>query len=139
MVVNKIKNKMSRAQYRMIKGMDNDKMTAYLDKIEENAYTEGYKEGFSKGAKADRPARVVETFDKDEKDNTLIRYTCPNKDCRKRFQTSLLDLPGYCRQCGCKLSWADVIEGEKELEQDPDPENEEAAEKSEQTEAAEAE
>ena len=116
MVVNKIKNKMSRAQYRMIKGMDNDKMTAYLDKIEENAYTEGYKEGFSKGAKADRPARVVETFDKDEKDNTLIRYTCPNKDCRKRFQTSLLDLPGYCRQCGCKLSWTDVLDGEEEAE-----------------------
>ncbi len=120
-------NKMSRNQYRAIKAMNNEKMTEYLDKIESNAYTEGYKDGFSKGAASERPARVVEKFEKSGKDKILIKYTCPNKECGKKFQTYLNDLPNYCRQCGCKLSWTDVIEGEEE----------EQEEKTEQTAAAE--
>lgn len=120
-------NKMSRNQYRAIKAMNNEKMTDYLDKIESNAYTKGYKDGFSKGAASEGPTRVVERFEKSGKDKILIKYTCPNKECGKKFQTYLNDLPNYCRQCGCKLSWTDVIEGEEE----------EQEEKTEQTAAAE--
>ena len=110
------KNKMRRDQYRAIKAMNNEKMTEYLDKIESHAYTTGYKEGFSKGSATERPARVVEIFEKDENDKNLIKYTCPDKKCGKRFQTFLNDLPGFCRQCGCKLSWSDVTSAEEEDE-----------------------
>ena len=107
-------NKMTRDQYRAIKAMNNEKMTAYLYRLHENAFAKGFKEGLAKGASADRPARVVERFEKDEKDTNLIKYTCPNKECGKKFQTFLNDLPNYCRQCGCRLSWSDVTNEEED-------------------------
>ncbi len=107
--IRKEKTKLSRSEYRTIKNYNNEQMSEYLEKV----YQRGWAIGYTTGKLAKEKEHVVEKFERymekdGEEEKPAVRYTCPNKECKKEFRAFENDPPTYCRQCGTKLSWSDV-------------------------------
>lgn len=106
-------DKLSRKDYKTIKGYDNAQMTKYLEGVYKKAWANGFMAGQESTKKE---FRVEYTIDK-EAPNLSVRYTCPNKQCGCELER-ISEPALFCSRCGVKLAWPKIGDIEEEVEDD---------------------
>lgn len=107
-------DKLSRKDYKAIKGYNNEQMTKYLEGVYKKAWVNGFKAGQESTKKA---FRVEYEIDK-ENPNLSVKYICPNKECRCELTRSCESDALFCSRCGIRLAWPSMGEIEEAADDD---------------------
>lgn len=108
-------DKLSRKDYKAIKGYNNEQMTKYL----EGVYKKAWRTGFLAGQESTKKEFRVEYEIDREAPNLSVKYSCPNKECRCELERTT-DPALFCCRCGIKLAWPSMGEIEDAQEEEAD-------------------